>query len=552
MVKWLRIGLVTLLGCTGVEWLVSSPVSLANEVISREIAQIPLGATVLYVNPAAGNDVLGAGSPASPFRTITYALQQAQSGTIVKLERGSYTQQTGEVFPLSIPPGVTLLGEESTQGQTVAIIGGGVLISPTYARQNATILAGKNTEIRGVAVTNPNIRGTGIWVESTNPKIKNCTFSNSHREGIFITGTGSPVVEKNVFTQNGGNGISTASNARGEIRDNVFRNTGFGLAIGGNSAPLVSNNQIIENVDGIYINDSARPVLRGNLIENNKRDGIIATLKAQPDLGNADSSGNNIIRGNSQYDLHNATGGILYSVGNTINPSRISGTVQFVASSGSGGQSAFRDIQGHWAQAYIDALAKRGVISGFPDGTFRPSEPVTRAQFAAIVSKALAPAATRPRMQFRDVPTSFWGYAAIQTAVQGGFMKGYPEGVFQPELSIPKVQALVALASGLGFSAGSVDTLSRYQDATQIPSWATGAIAAATQRKIVVNYPTVSQLAPNRNATRAEVAAFVYQALVNAGKAEAISSPYIVTFGSPESLVMSEAYHQTKPIFQGF
>lgn len=496
---------------------------------SINVAQLPLGATVIHVNPASGQDIPNAGSQALPFRTVTYALQQAQAGMVVQLERGSYTHHTGEVFPLIIPSGVTLVGEEATKGQTVALIGGGILISPTFARQNVTILAGKDTEIRGISVTNPNVRGTGIWIESTNPKIKHCTFSNSHREGIFVTGTGNPNIEKNVFTQNGGNGISIASNARGEIHDNLFQNTGFGLAIGGNSAPLVSGNQIIENVDGVYINDAARPILRKNLIENNRRDGVVATTKAQPDLGNAESSGDNTIRGNRQYDLNNVTPGILYSVGNALNPERVKGAIQFTAPVAAGGQSVFRDVQGHWAQAYIDALAKQGIISGFPDGTFRPGDPVTRAQFAAIITRAFAPTPKQPRLEFRDVSSAFWGYQAIQTTVQGGFMKGYPEGVFQPEQPIPRVQALVSLVAGLGFSAGSHDVLARYQDGGQIPSWATGAIAAATERKIVVNYPSLSLLNPNRNASRADVAAFVYQALVNAGKVEAISSPYIVS-----------------------
>jgi hypothetical protein len=224
-------------------------------------------------------------------------------------------------------------------------------------------------------------------------------------------------------------------------------------------------------------------------------------------------------------------------VGNVLNPGRVSGNIQFTAPGTSAGQSAFRDVQGHWAQAYIDALAKQTIISGFPDGTFRPADPVTRAQFAAIVTKAFTPAPKQPRIEFRDVSTTFWGYQAIQSTVQGGFMKGYPEGVFQPEQPIPKVQALVSLVAGLGFGAGSPDILSRYQDAGQIPAWATGAIAAATQRKIVVNYPSLSQLTPNRNASRAEVAAFVYQALVNAGKAEAIASPYLVSGVFPDKVV---------------
>ncbi|UBF28503.1 DUF1565 domain-containing protein [Kovacikia minuta CCNUW1] len=528
--RLLKLGLMSLLlGAGGVGFLTPRSVALAATRSPFQIAQIPFGATVIYVNPGAGTDTSGAGSQARPYRSITYALQYAQPGTVVQLERGSYIQETGEVFPIRIPPGVILRGEEASKGQTVAIIGGGIFISPTFARQNVTILAGKDSDIRGISVLNPNVRGTGIWVESTNPTIRNCTFSRNHREGVFITGTGNPKVEQNVFTQNGGNGVSIASNARGEIRDNVFQNTGFGLAIGGNSAPLVIGNQISQNVDGIYINDSARPVLRNNLIENNSRDGIVATIRANPDLGNAESAGNNTIRNNRQYDLDNATGGTLYSVGNTLDRSKVAGRIEFASQDGQ--TSAFRDVQGHWAKAYIEALAKRNIISGFPDGTFRPGDRVTRVQFAAIVTKAFAPDPKQPATAFRDVASSFWGYQAIQSAVRGGFLKGYPEGLFKPEQPIPRVQALVSLASGLGFSSGNPGALSTYQDATQIPAWATGSVAAATQRQIVVNYPTLTQLNPNREATRAEVAAFVYQALVNAGKAEAISSPYVVSGG---------------------
>jgi hypothetical protein len=100
---------------------------------------------------------------------------------------------------------------------------------------------------------------------------------------------------------------------------------------------------------------------------------------------------------------------------------------------------------------------------------------------------------------------------------------------FNHSKEIPRVQVLVSLANGLKLSSDNQGALSIYSDASQIPGYATGSVAAATQRQLVVNYPTPSQLNPNRPATRAEVAAFVYQALVNAGRAEAISSPYLVS-----------------------
>jgi parallel beta-helix repeat protein len=503
------------------------PVVAGETTLPGAVAQLPLSAPVLYVNPASGNDAPGSGTEAQPYRTITYALQQAQSGSVIQLARGSYTKQTGEVFPLRIPAGVMLRGEPQTKGTTVAIIGGGEIVSPTFARQNVTLVANNDTGIWGVAVTNPNVRGTGIWVESVNTKIQDSTFANSHREGIFLTGTANPVIENCAFIKNGGNGISIANNAKGEIRGNLFQNTGFGLAVSQNATPLIVGNQIIQNQDGIYINDNARPILRKNVIENNQRDGIVATVRAQPDLGSAEQAGENVLRNNRQYDLHNATGSILYSVGNQLNQTKTAGQIEFIAPVASG-QSAFTDVQAHWAQAYIDALAQRNIISGFPGGLFRPNDPVTRVQFAAIINKAFSPTPAQPAPTFQDINTSFWGYQAIQTATRGGFMKGYPEGVFKPNQAIPRVQVLVALANGLNYNAGDTNLLSKFQDFTQIPSWAIMPVAAATQRKVVVNYPSLTLLNPNREATRAEVAAFVYQALVNAGKAEAIASPYIV------------------------
>jgi parallel beta-helix repeat protein len=497
------------------------------------MAQTPLSTAVLYVDPAVGQDGSD-GSLARPLRTIAAALQRAKSGTTVKLAAGTYSQQTGETFPLIIPEGVILQGDEVTRGQTTVITGSGYRISPTFAGQNMTLWVGKTAQVRGVTVTNKATRGTGIWIESANPPItptiENCTLTQNNREGIFVTGTANPIITNNVFTVNGGNGIAIANNAKGRIESNLFQNTGFGLALSENAQPIVIRNQIVQNVDGLYINGAARPLLRGNLIANNQRDGIVFVARAKADLGIATDSGNNVFRDNGQYDINNGTPDSLASFGNTLDIKKIAGRVDFsgLPEGSPTGQPTFSDIQGNWAQAYIEALAKRNVISGFPGGVFLPNDRVTRVQYAAIISRAFSPAPRRSRIEFKDVNASFWGYPFIQTAVQGGFMSGYPEGDFRPDQPIPRVQVLVALASGLNYGNGSSAVLSRYQDASGIPTWANGYVSAATQRQVVVNYPTLAQLNPMREATRAEVAAIVYQALVNAGKAEAIPSPYIV------------------------
>ncbi len=496
------------------------------------MAQVPFTGTVIHVNSETGSDTDGAGTTAqAPYKTISFALSKAQAGTTIQLAPGNYSVDTGEQFPLDVKSGITLKGDEGTKGQATVITGSGNYISRTFARQNITILAQNNSVINGVTVTNPASRGTAVWVESTNPTIQNSTFINSLREGVFVTGTGNPIIENNVFSENKGNGVSIAKDAKGLIRNNLFQNTGFGLSIGGTSTPRLEGNQISDNVDGIFISNSAKPVLRKNVIQNNTRDGIVVISQALPNLGTSNEDpGENLIRDNKRYDLNNATNNVVVAIGNSINS--LQGSVDYVASdveAPPGTPVAFKDVPtSHWANNYIQALSAKDVIAGFPDGTFKPNDKVTRAQFAAIINKAFAPGAKRAAINFNDVKTSYWGYQAIRTASSGGFLSGYPNNIFKPEQQIPRVQVLVSLANGLELTAPDQNSLSFYNDASQIPNWAKDSVSAATVKQVVVNYPTLKQLKPKNQATRAEVAAFVYQAMVNAGKAEVIPSAYVV------------------------
>lgn len=194
--------------------------------------------------------------------------------------------------------------------------------------------------------------------------------------------------------------------------------------------------------------------------------------------------------------------------------------------------SAFTDVPAnYWANPFIAELARRDILAGFPDNTFRPEQPVTRAQFAAIVRQAFQKAGERGATQFVDVPANYWAASAIQQAYTTGFLAGYPGNRFEPNQNIPREQVLVSLANGLDYAAsGEAATILNqyYSDANAISGYAQNPIAAATQRQIVVNYPNVRFLNPTQTATRADVAAFVYQALANAGQVTAINSPYVV------------------------
>jgi len=142
-------------------------------------------------------------------------------------------------------------------------------LNGSWAGQNVTIVPGENSQILGVTVTNPNTRGTGIWIE-TDATVRNSTLRNNNRDGIAIVGSAKPIIANNRFLENTGNGIFISNEASGEIRDNEFRNTGYGMAI--------------DNRSGIVITKSARPILSRNRIENNEDHSIIVIGQSQPVL----------------------------------------------------------------------------------------------------------------------------------------------------------------------------------------------------------------------------------------------------------------------------
>lgn len=198
-----------------------------------------------------------------------------------------------------------------------------------------------------------------------------------------------------------------------------------------------------------------------------------------------------------------------------------------VVSAPAAAQTTFSDVSfRYWARPFIQGLATENVIAGFPDNTFRPEQPVTRAQFAALINQAFSGQAIRSARNFSDVPSGYWGQEAIQNAYRSGFLSGYPDGTFRPNQPITRTEAIVSLINGLNLrSSGSIDTtLNTYRDEDQVPSYARDELAAATQSNVVVNYPDVDFFSPLQPVTRADVSGFVYQTLVSQNKLPQLSS----------------------------
>ncbi|MFN6571564.1 S-layer homology domain-containing protein [Dendronalium sp. ChiSLP03b] len=489
--------------------------------------------TTLYVNPVTGNDT-NAGSRLSPFKSLTRALKENKTPAIIQLASGTYSKASGEVFPLVVPAGVTVVGNEATKGTGIAISGSGEYQSPSFGVQNITLLLLSDASLVGVTVTNPIAKGTGVWIESAAPNMANNTFSDCGREGIFTTGNAKPAILDNLFVQNAASGLMMARNSKGEVLRNVFQKNPLGIAVSDFAAPLIANNKLSDNRSAIALSRDARPVLRNNLIAENTQGGLLVNGNAVPDLGSNQDAAGNIFQGNGEFDLQNATSVQLVSAGNQLNPTLVKGQVEFIAAIEDNPRQIsvgtnFADLIGHWAAAFVEALISKGAISGFPDGTFGPDAPINRAQYAAILTKTFQLPSSNKLNKFPDVKPDFWAASAISSAAESGFISGFPDGTFRPGQNLTKVQAIVSIVNGLKLSGGNPNLLTVYRDRAQIPSYATNAVAVATQKLLIVNYPQTDLLEPLRDITRAEVAVLIYQALVASSKEKAIASTYIVS-----------------------
>lgn len=179
-----------------------------------------------------------------------------------------------------------------------------------------------------------------------------------------------------------------------------------------------------------------------------------------------------------------------------------------------GGQLS--DVAGHPAEEEIRALSDRGFIAGFPDGTFRPNAAVTRAQFAAMVDSAFLADRPAARASFPDVPSSHWAAGAIGRAHAAGFLRGYPDGAFRPDQTITRVEVVVSLANGLGFSQGEWrSTAGRFTDSASVADWARASVANADAEGMFSNARLhQGRLQPTQAASRGVVASYVYLAQV--------------------------------------
>lgn len=137
----------------------------------------------------------------------------------------------------------------------------------------------------------------------------------------------------------------------------------------------------------------------------------------------------------------------------------------------------FGDIQGHWAQSDIERMANKLIVNGSADGTFDPNRTVTRAEFVAMLVRALGLAEKPQLASYSDVgPNEVWYAGAIGAASAAGLIEGYADGSFRPDAVVTREQVAVMLGRAIRYAgelpSQDASALERFSDHAQVSEWA--------------------------------------------------------------------------------
>gem|GEM_PF-1338829 len=185
----------------------------------------------------------------------------------------------------------------------------------------------------------------------------------------------------------------------------------------------------------------------------------------------------------------------------------------------------FADMTAHWAKSEVERMASKRIVSGVSKTIYAPDRPITRAEFTALLVRALGirTEAAAAGNVFEDVPASAWYAAVIEAGARSELIAGVSGTRFAPDNRITREQIAVMLANarmlvtdGAAKTKQPTNALSKFDDAAQISSWARDAVAEAVAAGIIQGVDG-DRLAPAATATRAQAAVMLERLLREIG-----------------------------------
>lgn len=168
------------------------------------------------------------------------------------------------------------------------------------------------------------------------------------------------------------------------------------------------------------------------------------------------------------------------------------------------------DIRGTWSERVLLEWMAKDWLTGYPDGTVRPKNEVTRAEFFSLANKSLG-YVDEATISFSDVKPGTWAAKQIAIAVNAGYVDGYPDGTMQPDRKVTREEVSVMVAKAFGLQLNSEAT-SVFTDVVSISNAGKGAVGALVAAGVLKGYPDGS-FRPNKVITREEAVVILDGAL---------------------------------------
>ncbi|MFH1826643.1 MAG: PorV/PorQ family protein [bacterium] len=180
----------------------------------------------------------------------------------------------------------------------------------------------------------------------------------------------------------------------------------------------------------------------------------------------------------------------------------------------------FADVpDGHWARQPIENTGTVGLVNGYPDGTFRPEKALTRAELATMLvrAKGLPLPERRANKIFKDVNPSFWGAKYVEVAYKAGLIKGYPDGSFRPNNRITKAEGVAVMVRFDNLQYAQVVEKPYWDVETNF--WAARAIQTAKEAGML-KFIEKNTMGPNTQLVRSETMEMFSKTNLAGGKIE--------------------------------
>lgn len=170
---------------------------------------------------------------------------------------------------------------------------------------------------------------------------------------------------------------------------------------------------------------------------------------------------------------------------------------------------SFEDIQGHWAQTDIKKAVDTGYVKGYPDSTFRPDMTVTRAEFVTMLNAAFAVPLDGIGSSFEDVKSSDWFANDVWSAVNAGYLDVYTGDAFKPNQPLTRQETAALTANLTKIAPGGDKRI--FKDGSQIAVWARQQVDIMVSVGVINGYPD-GYFRPDGDITRAEAVAIINRA----------------------------------------